>query len=773
MKTIASMIAQELNVKESQVNATIALIDEGSTIPFIARYRKEKTGGLDDIQLRQLDERLKYLKELGERKNAIIKSIEEQGKLNDALKTKILDTKTKTILEDLYLPYKPKRSSKALVAKDAGLEPLAQALYKDPTIDPETEAQNYLNPEKNITDTKSALEGARQILMEQFSQDASVIGQLRDTMWEQIFIDCKVEEGKENTGCKFSDYFNYSEKMSKIPSHRALAMIRGRNENILQINLKFPQDEQQPPHTPSIGEQIIARHFKIYNQHRAADQWLLDVVKRTWKIKLFIKLELELISRLRADAEIQAIHVFSENLKDLLMAAPAGRKTTMGLDPGLRTGVKVAVVDDTGKLLDTATIYPHVPQKQWNESIQQLSHLIQQHQVSLISIGNGTASRETEKLVTDLCQQQPSFKLEKVVVSEAGASVYSASILAAQEFPDIDVSIRGAISIARRVQDPLAELVKIEPKAIGVGQYQHDLNQTRLANSLDVVTEDCVNAVGVDINTASVPLLTKVSGLNPAIAKNIVDYRELNGRFKNRQEFKSVPRLGEKTFEQAAGFLRITDGENPLDTSAVHPESYAIVTAIAKQHHKKIQNIIGDQDFIKNLNASDYINQSVGLITIKDIFNELIKPGRDPRPVFKTVQFKENVETMNDLKLGMILQGAVTNVTNFGAFVDIGVHQDGLVHISALSDRFIASPRDVVKTGDIVKVKVIEVDTHRKRIALTMNMKQDNAAEKKPTQNTKTNTVHHKHSKASHQNNPSTPSAMEQALKSALMNGRS
>ncbi|HET8705732.1 MAG TPA: Tex family protein [Pseudomonadales bacterium] len=723
MDKIALTIAKELTAQPQQVEAAIKLLDEGATVPFIARYRKEATGGLDDTQLRTLDERLRYLREMEERRSTILNSIREQGKLTPELEQQIVEADSKTRLEDLYLPYKPKRRTKAQIAREAGLEPLALTLRENPNLSPEEEAAKFLNPEKEIKDIKAALDGAKQILMEIFSEDAELLAKLRHYLQEKAEVFAKVVEGKENEGAKFRDYFDHHEPISKIPSHRALAIFRGRNEGVLTIAVNVPEAEITGTMHPCEG--IIAAHTGIEDRKRPADTWLLETVRWTWKIKLHSSLESELLTQVREAAEEEAIKVFSHNLKDLLMAAPAGQRVTLGLDPGLRTGVKVVVVDNTGQLLEHVAIFPHAPQNKWDESIKVLAHLCTKHNVDLISIGNGTASRETDKLATELLKKHPEIKAQKIVVSEAGASVYSASELAAKEFPKLDVSYRGAVSIARRLQDPLAELVKIDPKSIGVGQYQHDVSQTKLARSLDGVVEDCVNAVGVDVNTASVPLLARISGLNQTIAGNIVNFRNQNGAFKSRDELKKVPRLGDRTFEQAAGFLRIMNGSNPLDASAVHPEAYSVVERIVSKHAKNPREIIGDSQFLRSLKPAEFTDEKFGIPTVTDIIKELEKPGRDPRPEFKAAQFQEGVETLADLKLGMILEGQVTNVTNFGAFVDIGVHQDGLVHISVLSDKFVKDPREVVKAGDIVKVKVVEVDIPRKRIALSMRLNEE------------------------------------------------
>ncbi|MCW9005003.1 MAG: RNA-binding transcriptional accessory protein [Gammaproteobacteria bacterium] len=722
MLSISQRIAEELSVKESQVISAVGLLDEGSTVPFVARYRKEVTGGLDDTQLRNLEDRLRYLRELDDRREVILRSIDDQGKLTDGLKKSIYDAETKNRLEDLYLPYKVKRRTKAQIARESGLEPLADTLFEHHDLDPENEAEKYINKEKSVDDIKTALDGARQILMERFSEDADLLQKLRDVLWGQGIVESRVVEGKENEGAKFSDYFEYQEAINKIPSHRALAIFRGRNESILQLSLKIAGEDEVESHP---CEQIIAQHFNIGGNDGKAEKWLKDTVRWAWKIKIFTHLDVELKMKLKESAEEEAIKVFASNLNDLLLAAPAGSKATMGLDPGLRTGVKAAIVDATGKLVDYATIYPHAPKNKWDESISTLATLAKKHAVRLISIGNGTASRETDKLAKDLISKHPELNLSSIVVSEAGASVYSASELAANEFPDIDVSIRGAVSIARRLQDPLAELVKIEPKAIGVGQYQHDVSQTRLAQMLNAVVEDCVNAVGVDVNMASVPLLTQVSGLTTSMAENVVDYRNSNGAFNNREELLNVPRLGPKAYEQAAGFLRIMNGDNPLDKSSVHPEAYPVVEKIIDRNTRDIKSIIGDTVFLRKLKANDYIDDKFGLPTVTDILKELEKPGRDPRPEFKTAEFREGVEEIKDLKADMVLEGVVTNVTNFGAFIDIGVHQDGLVHISALSTGFVKDPRDVVKTGEVVKVKVIDIDIDRRRIALTMRLDDD------------------------------------------------
>lgn len=714
---IERQIAGELNARPEQVQAAVRLLDEGSTVPFIARYRKEVTGGLDDSQLRTLESRLGYLRELEDRRQVILRSIEEQGKLTPELARELNGADSKTRLEDLYLPYKPKRRTKGQMAIEAGLEPLANLLLTDPMKDPEQAAAAFLNAEQGITDSKAALDGARYILMERFAEQADLLEKLRDYLWQNATLRARVVAGKEQEGAKFKDYFEHDEPLHKAPSHRVLAMLRGRNEGILNLALVTGDDESASP-----CEGIIAHHLKLNLQSRPADKWLQGVVSWTWKIKLSLQMETELIGRIRESAEDEAIKVFAMNLKDLLMAAPAGMRCTMGLDPGIRTGVKVAVVDATGKLVDHATIYPFEPKRQIDQSLKTLSELCQKHKVELISIGNGTASRETDRLVSDLFERYPAAKAQKIVVSEAGASVYSASELASQEFPDLDVSIRGAVSIARRLQDPLAELVKIDPKSIGVGQYQHDVGQSQLARRLDAVVEDCVNAVGVDVNTASVALLNRVSGLSQTLAQNIVAYRDEHGAFKSRQQLLKVSRLGPKAFEQCAGFLRIRGGNNPLDGSAVHPESYPVVERILAQLEQTVDSLLGNSSLLRSLKPADYTDEQFGVPTVTDIIGELDKPGRDPRPEFKTATFRDGVERISDLVPEMVLEGVVTNVTNFGAFVDIGVHQDGLVHISSLTDRFVKDPREVVKAGDIVRVKVLEVDAPRKRISLTMRL---------------------------------------------------
>ena len=721
---IISRLATELNVRPEQVSATVELLDGGATVPFIARYRKEVTGALDDIQLRQLDERLRYLRELEERREAVLAAIDEQGKLDATLKATIQAAETKQRLEDLYLPFKKKRRTKAQIAREAGLEPLADALLANPQLNPESEAAQYLRPAEGdipaIEDAKAALDGAKQILMERFAEDPELIGRLRERLWQEGELSARVLDGKQQEGAKFSDYFEHDEKLAKVPSHRALAMFRGRNEGVLSLAIRLPGEEDAPIHPAQVA---IAKQVGISDEGRPADKWLSEVVRWTWRVKLYTALETELLGRLREQAELTAIEVFAANLKDLLLAAPAGQKVTLAIDPGLRTGCKVAVVDATGQFIDQATIYPHAPQNRWDESLNVLAKLVKQHGVQLVAVGNGTASRETDKLAGDLLKAlAPEHRLSKVMVSEAGASVYSASEYASRELPDLDVTVRGAVSIARRLQDPLAELVKIEPKSIGVGQYQHDVSQVQLSRSLEVVIEDCVNAVGVDLNTASSALLSRVAGLSAAIAENIVAQRNVQGAFKSRKELLEVSRLGPKTFEQCAGFLRISNAENPLDASAVHPEAYTLVERIAKQNSRDIKGLIGDSATLKALKPADFADERFGVPTVSDILKELDKPGRDPRPEFKAAEFREGVETLKDLKLGMVLEGTVTNVTHFGAFVDVGVHQDGLVHISALSDRFIDDPRSVVKAGDIVTVKVMSVDIPRKRVGLSMRL---------------------------------------------------
>ena len=746
---IENRLAEELSIRPQQVRATIALLDEGATVPFIARYRKEVTDGLDDTQLRNLAERLDYLRELDARRLAIVEAIESQGKLTPDLATQIDAADSKQRLEDLYAPYKVKRRTKAQIAREAGLEALADMLLADPTRDPEQEAAAFLKPpftttdgdNPGIADAKAALEGARHILMERFAEDAALVGRLREVLQARGVVVSKVADGKQEAGAKFADYFDYQEALRDIPSHRALALLRGRREEVLAINLRMPEDlAAEPPATtasdggasrpaprvkataPGYCEQLIADHVGIRDQGRKADAWLRQTARWTWQVKLAWQMETELIGALRERAEEEAIKVFGRNLKDLLLAAPAGPRATMGLDPGLRTGVKAAVVDATGKLMATATIYPHAPRNDWDGAIAALAALATRHAVELVAIGNGTASRETDKLVNDLIKRHPEARLTRAMVSEAGASVYSASELAAREFPELDVSLRGAVSIARRLQDPLAELVKIDPKAIGVGQYQHDVSQTRLARQLDAVVEDCVNGVGVDVNMASSQLLARISGLSNTLAENIVKHRDSHGAFANRDALKQVSRLGERAFEQAAGFLRVNGGDNPLDASGVHPEAYPVVQKMLADIKCDLREVIGKRDVVGKLQPERYADERFGLPTVQDILKELEKPGRDPRPEFKTASFRDGIEKVSDLEPGMTLEGVITNVANFGAFVDIGVHQDGLVHISALSEKFVKDPHEVVKAGDLVRVKVLEVDVKRQRIALTMRM---------------------------------------------------
>ncbi len=768
MQSIASRIANELSITESQVTAAIDLLDEGATVPFISRYRKEVTGGLDDTQMRNLEERLNYIRELEDRRKSILASIDEQGKLTPALQQTINQAETKTRLEDLYLPYKVKRRTKGQIAIEAGLELLAERLYGDPTQDPEQAAAEFLNPEHGIDDTKAALDGAKFILMERFSENAELIGSLRQFMFNEAHITASLisgkdkQPGKEQAAAKFKDYFEHSEPLKTTPSHRALAMFRARREGFISIKVDLMlEDDAGHPCETMVAQQVAIEHLG-----RPADDWLREVVRWTWRIKLHTHLETDLLANLRERADLDAINVFSINLKDLMLAAPAGQKATLGLDPGLRTGVKVAVVDSTGKLLDHTTVYPTPPQKKIEESEAILKKLCETHQVELIAIGNGTASRETESFVQGLLKNNPQLNAQAVMVNEAGASIYSASEFAAKEFPDLDVTIRGAVSIARRLQDPLAELVKIDPKSIGVGQYQHDVSQVQLAKSLDSVIEDCVNAVGVEVNTASSALLRRVSGLSQTIADNIVEYRDQQGAFKNREQLKLVSRFGERTFEQAAGFLRIANGDNPLDASAVHPETYTVVERIAEVNKTSQRALLGNSQLLRKLNPAHYVDTQFGLPTITDILGELDKPGRDPRPEFKTATFKDGIETIKDLKPGMLLEGAVTNVTNFGAFVDIGVHQDGLVHISALANRFVKDPHEVVKTGNIVKVKVIEVDVERKRIALSMRT-DDDAAAAQPSAAPKSK-HNNSHANTKKRNNGPAPSATKPAAKGSM-----
>jgi len=730
MISISQRIADELSVREAQVAATVELLDGGATVPFVARYRKEATGGLDDSQLRTLDERLRYLRELEERRKTILDSIAEQGKLDDALRAQIEAAETKARLEDIYLPYKPKRRTKAMIAREAGLEPLADGLLTQPDQNPEEAAAAFVDAEKGVADVAAALDGARSILVERFGEDADLIGSLREEAWTRGRLLSKMRDGKEQAGAKFSDYFDYAEKLTKLPSHRILALFRGEKEEVLSLTLEpeeVPADSADRK-APGLYEQRIANRFGIVAQGRPGDAWLAETVRWAWRTKILVHLDIDLRLRLWQAAEEEAVKVFAGNLRDLLLAAPAGTRATMGLDPGFRTGVKVAVVDATGKVVATTAIFPHEPQKRWDDSIATLAELAKAHNVDLVAIGNGTASRETDKLAAELMKLHPDLKLTKAVVSEAGASVYSASAFASQELPELDVSLRGAVSIARRLQDPLAELVKIDPKSIGVGQYQHDLSESKLSRSLDAVVEDCVNAVGVDLNTASAPLLARVSGVGEGLAQNIVQHRDANGPFRIRAALKDVPRLGPKAFEQCAGFLRIPNGDDPLDASGVHPEAYPVVRRIIEATGGEIKALIGNSSTLRGLEPERFTDDSFGVPTVTDILRELEKPGRDPRPAFKTATFKEGVEKLSDLQPGMVLEGVVTNVAAFGAFVDIGVHQDGLVHISAMSKTFVKDPRTVAKPGDVVKVKVLEVDPQRKRIGLTMRLDDDGQA---------------------------------------------
>lgn len=718
--SIESRIAEQLGVRERQVRAAVELLDGGATVPFIARYRKEATEMLDDAQLRTLEERLRYLRELEERRTAVLESVAEQGKLTDELRAAIEAAETKARLEDIYLPFKPKRRTKAQIAKEAGLEPLADGLLGDPSVEPLSAAAAFADPEKGVADAQAALDGARAILAERFSEDADLIGTLRERMWGRGRLAAKVREGQEEAGAKFSDYFDFAEPFTELPSHRVLAMLRGEKEGVLDLNLE-PEEPQADPSAPSSYEVEVASRFQIADRGRPGDRWLLDTARWAWRTRIMVHLGIDVRSRLRTAAEDEAVRVFAANLRDLLLAAPAGTRATLGLDPGFRTGVKVAVVDATGKVVATDTIYPHVPRNQWDGSLEKLAALARAHQVELVAIGNGTASRETDKLAGDLIAAHPELKLTKVMVSEAGASVYSASEFASQELPELDVSLRGAVSIARRLQDPLAELVKIDPKSIGVGQYQHDLSEVKLSRSLDAVVEDCVNGVGVDVNTASAPLLARVSGIGSGLAENIVAHRDSNGPFTSRKALKDVSRLGPKAYEQCAGFLRIRGGDDPLDASSVHPEAYPVVRRMAKAAGGT-DVLIGSAATLRSLNAQEFVDEKFGLPTVTDILRELEKPGRDPRPAFRTATFREGVEKLSDLEAGMVLEGVVTNVAAFGAFVDVGVHQDGLVHVSAMSRNFVKDPREVVKPGDIVKVKVMEVDAARKRISLTLRL---------------------------------------------------
>ncbi|MFB8046717.1 Tex family protein [Streptomyces hydrogenans] len=723
--SIEARIAEELGVRERQVRAAVELLDGGSTVPFIARYRKEATEMLDDAQLRTLEERLRYLRELEDRRTAVLDSVREQGKLTEELEARILAADTKARLEDIYLPFKPKRRTKAQIAREAGLAPLAERLLADPSVEPAAAAAAYVDADKGVADAPAALEGARAILTEKFSEDADLIGELRERMWGRGRLAAKVREGKEQEGAKFSDYFDFAEPFTALPSHRILAMLRGEKEDVLSLDL----EPEEATDGPSSYEPMVASRFGIADRGRPGDKWLQDTVRWAWRTRILVHLGIDLRLRLRTAAEDEAVRVFAANLRDLLLAAPAGTRATLGLDPGFRTGVKVAVVDATGKVVATDTIHPHVPANRWDESLAKLARLAKEHAVELVAIGNGTASRETDKLAAELLAKHPELQLTKVMVSEAGASVYSASAFASQELPELDVSLRGAVSIARRLQDPLAELVKIDPKSIGVGQYQHDLAETKLSRSLDAVVEDCVNGVGVDVNTASAPLLSRVSGISSGLAENIVAHRDANGPFRSRRALKDVARLGPKAYEQCAGFLRIRGGDDPLDASAVHPEAYPVVRRMAKTTGGEVAALIGDTGTLRSLRAGDFVDDSFGLPTVTDILRELEKPGRDPRPAFKTATFKEGVEKLGDLASGMVLEGVVTNVAAFGAFVDIGVHQDGLVHVSAMSKTFVKDPRDVVKPGDVVKVKVLDVDISRKRVSLTLRLDDEAVSE--------------------------------------------
>ncbi|MEU5739317.1 Tex family protein [Streptomyces tendae] len=726
--SIESRIADELGVRERQVKAAVELLDGGSTVPFIARYRKEATEMLDDAQLRTLEERLRYLRELEERRTAILESVREQGKLTEELEARIRGAETKARLEDIYLPFKPKRRTKAQIAREAGLEPLAEGLLADASVDPVAAAAAFVDADKGVPDPQAALDGARSILTEKFSEDADLIGELRERMWGRGRLAAKVKDGKEEAGAKFADYFDFAEPFTELPSHRVLAMLRGEKEDVLDLVL----EPEEPTEGPSSYEAIVASRFGIADRGRPADKWLGDTVRWAWRTRILVHLGIDLRLRLRTAAEDEAVNVFAANLRDLLLAAPAGTRATLGLDPGFRTGVKVAVVDATGKVVATDVIHPHVPANRWDEAIAKLARLAKEHAVDLIAIGNGTASRETDKLAGELIAKHPELKLTKVMVSEAGASVYSASAFASQELPDMDVSLRGAVSIARRLQDPLAELVKIDPKSIGVGQYQHDLSEVKLSRSLDAVVEDCVNGVGVDVNTASAPLLARVSGITSGLAENIVAHRDANGPFTSRTALKKVPRLGPKAYEQCAGFLRIRGGDDPLDASSVHPEAYPVVRRMVKTAGQEVAGLIGNTSVLRSLRPDQFVDETFGLPTVTDILRELEKPGRDPRPAFKTATFKEGVEKISDLASGMVLEGVVTNVAAFGAFVDVGVHQDGLVHVSAMSKTFVKDPRDVVKPGDIVKVKVMDVDIPRKRISLTLRLDDEAAPQGEP-----------------------------------------
>ncbi|MFE5211441.1 Tex family protein [Streptomyces sp. NPDC056600] len=723
--SIEGRIAEELGVRERQVQAAVDLLDGGSTVPFVARYRKEATDGLDDAQLRTLEERLRYLRELEERRTAVLESVREQGKLTEELEARIREAETKARLEDIYLPFKPKRRTKAQIAREAGLEPLAEGLLADPSVEPLAAAAAFVDADKGVADPQAALDGARAILTERFSEDADLIGELRERMWTRGRLVSKVREGKEEAGAKFSDYFDFAEPFAELPSHRVLALLRGEKEEVLDLVL----EPEEPVEGPSSFEGIVAHRFGVADRGRPGDKWLKDTVRWAWRTRILVHLGIDLRLRLRTGAEDEAVRVFAANLRDLLLAAPAGTRATLGLDPGFRTGVKVAVVDSTGKVVATDVVHPHVPANRWDEAIAKLARLAKQHAVELVAIGNGTASRETDKLAGDLIARHPELNLTKVMVSEAGASVYSASAFASQELPEMDVSLRGAVSIARRLQDPLAELVKIDPRSIGVGQYQHDLSEVKLSRSLDAVVEDCVNGVGVDVNTASTPLLARVSGISSSLAENIVRHRDENGPFRSRSELKKVARLGPKAYEQCAGFLRIR-GDDPLDASSVHPEAYPVVRRMVKTTGQEVASLVGNTSVLRSLRPEQFVDDIFGLPTVTDILKELEKPGRDPRPAFRTASFKDGVEKISDLEPGMILEGVVTNVAAFGAFVDVGVHQDGLVHVSAMSRTFVKDPRDVVKPGDIVRVKVLDVDIPRKRISLTLRLEDEKTAER-------------------------------------------
>jgi len=762
-RSIQQRLSAELGVRHQQVDAAVALLDGGATVPFIARYRKEATGSLDDAQLRRLEERLSYLRELDARRQVILGSIREQGKLDPGLEAAILAADSKSRLEDIYLPYKPKRRTKAEIAREAGLEPLAGRLLAEPATVPEKAAAQFVDPDRQVADAAAALDGARAILMERFAEDADLIGTLREEMWSRGRITAKVRDGKQASGAKFSDYFDFAEPLSRLPSHRILALFRGEREEVLAVTVE--PEEAATSTGPSSYELRIMHRFAIADRGRPADRWLSETARMAWRTKILIHLSIDLRLRLWDAAEQEAVRVFAANLRDLLLAAPAGARATIGLDPGFRTGVKVAVVDATGKVVATSTIHPHEPQRRWDDSVAVLAKLAREHRVELIAIGNGTASRETDKLATELIRLHPDLKLAKLVVSEAGASVYSASAFASEELPELDVSLRGAVSIARRLQDPLAELVKIDPKSIGVGQYQHDLTETKLSRALDAVVEDCVNAVGVDVNTASAPLLARVSGIGAALARQIVLHRDAHGRFRSRKALREVPRLGLKAFEQCAGFLRIHNGDDPLDASGVHPESYPVVRRIIAATKSDIRTLIGNAAILRPLSPQSFVDTTFGLPTVTDILRELEKPGRDPRPAFRTAVFKEGVETLGDLEPGMVLEGVVTNVAAFGAFVDVGVHQDGLVHVSAMARTFVKDPRTVVKPGDIVRVKVLEVDQPRKRISLTLRL--DDEATNRPADRPARGEGRSRQSAPAQQSQRSSGGAMADALRRA------